>query len=166
MPILIREEQPSDIDIIREVTELAFRDCPYSCKREHLVIDLLRKADALALSLVAISNSEIVGHIALSPVSVSEAKGRWYGLGPISVLPRVQRMGIGSALMNAALSWMQQQNAVGCVLVGDPKYYIRFGFTNDPSLTVEGVPPAVTLSKRLYPNEDKGVVRFHGAFTE
>lgn len=165
IPITIREEQPSDYDRIREVTELAFRDRAYSCKREHLIIDLLRQAHALTVSLVALSKSEVVGHVALSPVSLSEAKGPWFGLGPISVLPELQGLGIGSALMNAALSWLRGEQAAGCVLVGDSQYYSRFGFINDPSLSVKGVPPAFTLTKRLCPNDDRGVVRFHEAFT-
>lgn len=160
----IRKENAGDASRIREVTEQAFRTCPHACGREQDIVDDLRKAGALSLSLVAVEAGEVVGHVALSPVTIPDARGAWYGLGPISVLPRLQRTGIGSALMADALAWLREQGAAGCVLVGDPQYYTRFGFTCDPSLTVPGVPPEVTLAFRLRPTEDRGPVRFHPAF--
>ncbi len=162
--VVIRKEQPADIDAIRDVTELAFRGAAHTCGREHLLVGDLRDAGALSLSLVAIAESGIVGHAALSPVAIPNATGRWYGLGPISVLPACQRRGVGSALMHAALAWLTGQGAAGCVLVGDPAYYVRFGFAADPLLQVDGVPPEVTLSIRLRPNADRGTAQFHPAF--
>ena len=162
--VLIRREQPADADAIRDVTDQAFRGAAHTCGREHLLVGALRDAGALSLSLVAVSNSRIVGHAALSPVEIPNAAGRWYGLGPISVLPEWQKRGVGSALMRAALAWMKGQGAAGCVLVGDPAYYSRFGFVADPSFRVDGIPPEVTLSIRLHPNTDQGAVQFHPAF--
>jgi len=162
--LLIRNEIPEDIARIREITELAFRDRAYSCKREHLIIDALRADRALTVSLAALTGSTIVGHVALSPVTISRASGSWYGLGPISVMPDFQRQGVGTAMMREALSHIAQRGASGCVLVGDPGYYIRFGFANDPSIVVEGVPSTFTLAHRFFPNSDHGVVNFHSAF--
>ncbi len=164
MSIQIRSETPVDYARIRNVTELAFRGALHTCQREHLLIDALRESGALTLSLVAVSDVGIVGHVAVSPVTVSEATGEWFGLGPISVLPECQRQGIGSRLMESAMSQLRTRGARGCVLVGDPAYYLRFGFRSDPSLVVPDVPPEVSLSLRFMPCNDHGTVSFHAAF--
>ena len=165
-PIQIRSEQSADIERIREITELAFRGAAHTCKREHLMVDALRKSGALTLSLVADSDTGIVGHVALSPVTVSEATGEWFGLGPISVLPEYQRRGIGSQLMQSAMSQLRSRGARGCVLVGDSHFYNRFGFRSDPALVVPGVPPEVSLSVRFVSCNDHGTATFHKAFAE
>ncbi len=162
--IEIRPEAATDAARIKEITELAFREAAHTCGREHLLVDALRNAGTLALSLVAVSGHEIIGHVAVSPVTVSIATGEWFGLGPISVLPRFQRQGIGSRLMESALSHLQGKGARGCVLVGDPQFYGRFGFRSDPALIVPGVPPEVSLSLRFCPCTDHGTVTFHAAF--
>jgi putative acetyltransferase len=164
MTIEIRPETAADIARIREITELAFRTAAHTCGREHLLVDALRNAGALTVSLVAMSGHEIVGHVAISPVTVSEATGEWFGVGPISVLSQFQRQGIGSRLMESALSQLREKGARGCVLVGDPKFYGRFGFRSDPTLVVPDVPPEVSLSLRFCPCPDHGPVTFHAAF--
>ncbi len=165
LAIEIRGEEAADRARIREVTELAFRGAAHTCWREHLLVDELREAGALTLSLVAVSELGIVGHVAASRVTVSESTGEWFGIGPISVLPRCQRQGIGSRLMEAALSQLRAWGARGCVLVGDPGFYGRFGFQSDPSVVVPGVPPEVSLSLRFVPCHDHGTARFHAAFS-
>jgi predicted N-acetyltransferase YhbS len=164
MTITVRNERPGDVEIIRHLTELAFRGRPYSCKREHLLIDDLRAANALTVSLVASADLTIIGHVALSPVSLSGASGPWFGLGPISVLPEWQGKGIGSALMKEALARLTQHQAAGCILVGNPRFYKRFGFVHDPSIVAEGEPPEYTMIFRLSENSDHGIARFHDAF--
>jgi putative acetyltransferase len=164
MAIEIRREAAADTARIGEITELAFREAAHTCGREHLLVDALRNAGALTVSLVAVSGHEIVGHVAVSPVTVSEATGDWFGLGPISVLPRYQKQGIGSRLMDGVLSQLREKGARGCVLVGDPKFYERFGFRSDSALIVPGVPPEVSLSLRFCPCTDHGTVTFHAAF--
>lgn len=89
---------------------------------------------------MAVDGNRLVGHAAFSPVTVSDVSPDWCGLGPISVLPELQRKGIGKSLMNEGLSLLKSMGAKGCVLVGDPGYYQRFGFKSIPGLTVEGVP--------------------------
>ena len=151
MAIQIRSEQEADTARITEVTELAFRHAAHTCGREHCIVDGLRGSGALALSLVAVSDLGIVGHVAASPVTVSEATGDWFGIGPISVLPRCQRQGIGSRLMDVALSQLRARGARGCVLVGDPRFYTRFGFQSDETLVVPGVPVGSEPQFTLYP---------------
>jgi putative acetyltransferase len=164
MAINIRCEELGDSARIREVTELAFRSAPHTCGREHVLVEALRRAGALTLSLVAVSDVGMVGHVAASPVTVSEATGEWFGIGPLSVLPQWQRRGIGSQLMKEALARLRDRGARGCVLVGDPKYYSRFGFQSDPSLVIPGVPPEVSLGLRFTGGDDHGRVTFHEAF--
>jgi putative acetyltransferase len=164
MAIDIRSENPADVVRIAEVTELAFRNAPHTCGREHRLVEDLRVAGALALSLVAVSDLEIVGHIAASPVTLSASTGDWFGIGPISVLPQCQRQWIGTRLMGSVLSRLRARGARGCVLVGDPRFYARFGFRSDDSLVVPGVPPGVSLSQRFEPCGDHGTVTFHAAF--
>lgn len=160
----IREETASDADAITDVTMAAFRDHPYSRQTEQFIVQALRKAGALTLSLVAEIDGRIVGHAAFSPVTMSDGTPDWYGVGPLSVLPAHQRQGIGSALMNEGLSRLRNRGAMGCALVGDPHYYTRFGFRNPPALVHEGVPPEVFLALPFHGRVPEGRVIFHPAF--
>ena len=164
MAIHIRPEHAGDVALITEVTKLAFRDAAHTCGREHWLIEALRTSGALAFSLVAVSDLGIVGHVAASPVTVSKSSGDWYGIGPISVLPQRQRQGIGSQLMDAVLAEMRSKGARGCVLVGEPKFYARFGFRCDGLLVVPEAPAEVTLSLRFHHCDDHGTVSFHPTF--
>lgn len=110
-------------------------------------------------------DGDIVGHVAFSPVTVSDGNPPWYGVGPVSVLPSHQRHGIGTALMNEGLSRLKARGARGCVLVGDPNYYRRFGFRNLPALTLEGVPPEYFLAMPFGEDMARGAVVFHSAFS-
>lgn len=82
----IRKETTSDAEAISEVTIAAFKTLPVSHQTEQFIINALRKADALTISLVAEIDGKIVGHIAFSPVAVSDGSPNWYGLGPINIL--------------------------------------------------------------------------------
>jgi len=114
---------------------------------------------------VAELEGRVVGHIAFSPVIISDGSRNWYGLGPISVSPEYQKRGIGKALMQEGLSRLKALGAQGCVLVGDPNYYKRFGFRSLPELTHEGVPQEYVLSLPFGGNKAQGVVVFHESFT-
>lgn len=162
--MIIREETPADIDAITDVTVAAFTDHPVSNLTEHFIIHALREADALTLSLVAEMDGRVVGHIAFSPVEISDGTTDWYGLGPVAVLPDLQRQGIGSALINEGLARLKKMGGRGCALVGDPNYYRRFGFRNDPQLVHEGVPPEVFLVLPFGDDVPEGIVTFHEAF--
>jgi hypothetical protein len=105
----------------------------------------LRAADALKISLVAEIDGRVVGHIAFSPVRVSDGATDWYGFGPVSVLPDYQKQGIGKSLINKGLSLLKEMGGQGCALVGELNYYKRFGFRNYPELVHEGIPQEVFL---------------------
>ncbi|MBU0908249.1 MAG: N-acetyltransferase, partial [Proteobacteria bacterium] len=132
--MIIRPETPADIEAISTVTIAAFENHPISHQTEQFIITALRAAHALTLSLVAELDGQVVGHIAFSPVTISDGSQNWHGLGPISVLPEYQRQGIGKALMQEGLSRLKALGSNGCVLVGPPEYYHRFGFKNIPEL--------------------------------
>lgn len=164
MEFEIREERPEDIDPIGQVTTEAFKLNEHSRGTEAAIITALRNADALTLSLVAMADGAVVGHIAFSPVEINGEHVRWYGLGPVSVRPDLQRQGIGSALIREGLARLGRRGAHGCVLVGDPAYYCRFGFTADPNLTYGGVPPEYFMRRMLVGESPKGEVSFHDGF--
>jgi len=121
--MIIRKETAADIEAITEVTIAAFKTLPISNHTEQFIIKALRSADALTISLVAEIDERVVGHIAFSPVSFSDGTKDWYGLGPISVLPKYQKQGIGKSLINEGLSSLKELGGQGCALVGDPNYY-------------------------------------------
>ncbi|NLS19522.1 N-acetyltransferase [Rhizobium sp. P40RR-XXII] len=136
----LRAEKPEDIDTIRKVTIAAFENAEHSSGTEAAIVDALRNAGALTVSLVAVENDQIVGHVAFSPVAVESGAEKWYGLGPISVRPDQQGHGIGKALIEAGLARLREYGANGCVVLGDPRYYARFGFTSNPTLRYADVP--------------------------
>ncbi|MCT9810833.1 N-acetyltransferase [Acidovorax sp. Be4] len=140
MHVEIRNETAADVEAIDAVTTAAFLTAPHSDHTEQFIVKALRKAGKLAVSLVAEADGKVVGHVAVSPVSISDGAVGWYGLGPISVLPEHQGQGIGGRLMNAALQALRERGAAGCVVLGEPGYYGRFGFQVEPRLVLAGVP--------------------------
>ncbi|HAR41351.1 MAG TPA: GNAT family N-acetyltransferase [Bdellovibrionales bacterium] len=164
LDVNIRQEQTEDIDAITGVTRAAFKNHPVSHQTEEFIIHALRAAGALTLSLVAELKGKIVGHIAFSPVKVSNGDTGWYGLGPVSVLPDLQKQGVGKALVIEGLSKLKRTGMQGCALVGDPEYYKRFGFRNNPDLIHEGIPQEYFLVLPLGKTTPRGVVKFHEGF--
>ena len=162
--MIIRKETDGDFDAITEVTIAAFKTLPISQNTEQFIIKALRQADALTLSLVSEIDGRIVGHIAFSPVTLSDGTPDWYGLGPVSVLPNLHRQGIGKALINEGLSQLKAMKAQGCAVVGHPDYYPKFGFKNLPQLTHPGVPPEVFFVLSFTEHIPQGQVIFHEAF--
>ncbi|MCC7205487.1 MAG: N-acetyltransferase [Phycisphaeraceae bacterium] len=162
--IQIRPETPADYDAITELTAAAFRTLEVSSHTEQFIIEALRTAEALSVSLVAELEGRIVGHIAFSPVRISDGSAGWYGLGPVSVLPAYQRRGIGGALIREGLSQLRARGAQGCCLVGHPEYYPRFGFRNTPGLVLEGVPREVFFALPFGEHLPQGAVEFHEGF--
>ena len=125
--ITIRKEQPPDAAGIYRVHAAAFPS-----PAEARLVNLLRDGGKLDISLVAVQteapgHNEVVGHVALSPVTIA---GRVVGLGlaPVAVLPRVQRGGIGGKLIEAGLHACRVAGIGLVVVLGDPNYYGRFGF--------------------------------------
>jgi putative acetyltransferase len=162
--IHVRPEQSADTGTIREVVRLAFTGHPVSQGTEPAIIDALRADDALALSLVAEVDGEVVGHIAYSAAGVGETASGWFLVGPLAVRPDLQGRGVGRALLEAGDDAMRQRGALGCVLVGDPDFYRRFGFKRCADVTWPHVPDEYVLSLPLGDAEPAGEIAFHPAF--
>ena len=162
--VAIRNETDADVGMITEVTVAAFKTLEISNQTEHFIVEALRAAKALTVSLVAELDGRVIGHIAFSPVTISDGTRNWYGLGPVSVLPEYQRKGIGKALITEGLSRLKELNAQGCCLVGHPDYYRKFGFKSMPGLVHQGVPQEVFLALSFYGHTPQGDVTFHEGF--
>jgi len=172
----VRLEAPGDAAAIHGVTADAFAQAAHRDGTEPHIVDALRQHGALAVSLVAEVMSEwlnkgsgapmgrIVGHLALSPVRISDGSPGWFGLGPVSVHPRHQRAGIGALLMQRGLAELRARQAAGCVLLGDPTFYARFGFSVDTRLSLPGAPAPYFLVHRLGDDSASGQVTYHPAF--
>jgi putative acetyltransferase len=162
--VTIRNETSVDVSAISEVTIAAFNTLEISNHTEQFIIEALRAGNALTVSLVAEMDGRVIGHIAFSPVTISDGTPDWYGLGPVSVSPEYQRQGIGKALIREGLAQLREMQARGCCLVGHPEYYKKFGFDNVPELVHEGVPPEVFLAMSFDGNIPQGTVTFHEGF--
>jgi putative acetyltransferase len=162
--IVIRNETDADVGTITEVTIAAFKTLAISNHTEQFIIEALRAAKALTVSLVAEVNGRVIGHIAFSPVTISDGTRNWYGLGPVSVLPEYQRKGVGKALIQEGLSRLKDLNAHGCCLVGHPDYYRKFGFKNMSGCVHEGVPQEVFFALSFDGHTPQGTVAFHEGF--
>jgi len=164
MQTRIRPEQEGDAAAIEAVTMAAFANAPHSDQTEQFIVRELRHAGALSISLVAEREGRIIGHVAVSPVQVGDGSKGWYGLGPISVAPAAQGQGIGSRLMTAALQGLRDIGAEGCVLLGEPAFYARFGFEAAGRLELPGVPPEYFQALAFRESTAHGIVRYHPAF--
>ena len=162
--LLIRRENRTDHGAISHVIEQAFKNQQYSSHTEQYIVDALRKAEVLTLSLVAVLNQHIVGHIAISPIQISSGVQGWYGLGPVAVLPEWQLQGIGSALIQSALNQLKMIGAKGCVVLGDPNFYSGFGFKAVPELILENVPIEYFQALSFDGKFPQGTVTYHDAF--
>ena len=162
--ITLRPEQAGDEATIFAITEAAFRDMPFSDGDEPELVNTLRADRDLALSLVAEDGEGIVGHIAFSPVTISDGTKDWYGLGPVSVTPDLQRSGIGSKLIRRGIADMRALGAKGIILLGSDEYYPRFGFEHDPGLQYPGPPPEYFQRLVLDGPAPRGIVKYAPAF--
>lgn len=161
---MIRPETPADIPAIFALTKEAFATLEISSHTEQFIVDALRAAGALTLSLVAEQDGRVIGHIAFSPVTFSDASTGWFGLGPVSVAPELQAQGIGSALIREGLSRLKAMGAQGCVLIGHPGYYGRFGFINAPGVAFPHAPPEAVFALAFDGHYPQGEIGFHPAF--
>lgn len=160
----IRAEIPTDAHAIEAVTVAAFSSALHTSHTEQHIVAALRRAGKLSVSLVAESDGAVVAHIAVSPVSISDGAPDWFGLGPVSVLPRYQRRGIGSQLVREALRLVRERGGAGCVVLGDPRYYGRFGFRINGDLELPGMPPEYFQALAFDSSEPRGIVSYHAAF--
>lgn len=117
---MIREEQAGDAPAIAALLAEAFgRDA------EAALVERLRRDGDVLLSLVAADDRGLVGHVLFSRM---QAPFRAAALAPLAVLPRHQRQGIGTRLIEAGLARLARDGWEGVVVLGAPSYYRRFGF--------------------------------------
>jgi putative acetyltransferase len=162
----VRHERPDDIRSIRRVNERAF---PTTLEAD--LVDALREQARPIVSLVAEDEEAIVGHILLSPVTLSSCpERRIMGLAPMAVSPDRQRQGIGSALVRAGLDECRRLGIAAVVVLGHAEYYPRFGFLPASRFCLASeydVPPEVFMALELDPgvlNGNPGTIRYHDAF--
>jgi len=162
--VMIRPETPADHAAIRDILVAAFANHPYSHQTEHLIVEGLRADGALTVSLVTELDGNVIGQIAFSPVKIDGRDCGWLALGPVAVAPGFQKRGIGQALVKEGLKQIRGLGAQGCVLVGDPAFYLRLGFENNPALQMEGIPPEFVMCFPMDDTVPEGNVTYHPAF--
>jgi putative acetyltransferase len=161
---VIRAERTGDEPVIAALITEAFATAPHADGTEAEIVESLRAAHALTVSLVAERDGELVGHVSFSPVTIGGEDSGWFGLGPVAVLPDHQGQGIGRKLIEAGLKELRERLASGCVVLGEPDYYGRFGFRADPRLTFPGPPPEYFQALRWSDEAAEGQVAYHPAF--
>lgn len=162
--MLIRPQTPDDIAAIRSLVTQAFLDAAHASGTEADIVDKLRRDHALTISLVAVHDGNVVGHVAFSPVMIDGAALGWFGLGPLAVASGFRRQGLGDALVRRGLADIRTLGAKGCVVLGDPAYYHRFGFEADPALRLADAPPKYFQRLIIHGPIATGLVTFHQAF--
>lgn len=160
--MLIRNETKDDIPAISRLVTEALKLLAQSTGTEASIVETLRAEGALTLSLVAEEEGEVIGYLAASEGRVG-TQGGWGLIGPLVVLPSRHRQGIGTALMVEALRRLRGTSR-GAALVGDPAYYVRFGFRAFSGLTVAGCPPEVVQAPPFDGTEPRGELIHHPAF--
>jgi putative acetyltransferase len=163
----IRPEQPGDVQAVSSLLRTAFAGHPHSEHNEQLIVERLRARGRLAIGLVALlPDGELVGYVAFSKVALDGVDAGWYGLGPLAVRPRTQGQGVGRALVEAGLACLRRRgDARGCVVLGAPEYYRRFGFAADPGLRFPGPPAAYFQALSFAGPVPAGRVAYDQAFT-
>lgn len=160
--MLIRNETTADIPAISRLVTEAMLLLPQSTGTEARIVETLRAEHALALSLVAEEQGEVIGYLAASAARIG-TQGGWGLIGPLAVLPSRHRQGIGTALMAEAVHRLRTTSR-GAALVGDPAYYGRFGFRSFPGISVDGCPPEVVQALPFDDIEPCGELLHHPAF--
>lgn len=164
MDCLIRPEHADDYAAIYDGTKRAFAPTLFAGGDEQEWIGRFRGAGVLALSLLAEMDGRVVGQITLTPAFAADGSPGWFALGPIAVAPEFPSKKIGSEMMGAVIVWLREQDAAGCVLVGNPAYYSRFGFKRYPALAPEREPAEYYQILPLRVKEPSVVVGFHPLF--
>jgi putative acetyltransferase len=121
----IRPEQPADRTAIHHVVAQAFRQA-FDSVTEADLVDKLRANGKAIVSLVAVEDDQVVGHILFSEVMIGETT--IIGLAPLAVLPSHQKQGLGAQLTTAGIAACRNAGYKAMVVLGHPEYYPRFGF--------------------------------------
>ncbi len=161
---IIRDAMDADYVGIYQIITNAFKDDPHSNNQEANIVENLRKDNALTVSLVAEINKVVVGHIAFSKVTINNTFDHWYGLAPVSIDPQYQNQGFGGQLIKQGLMRLKSLSAHGCVVLGEPGYYGRFGFESNPELILPGVPSHYFQALSFNGKMPNGEVKYHDAF--
>ncbi|MBI1494680.1 GNAT family N-acetyltransferase [Halocynthiibacter styelae] len=162
----IRDEKPADFASMDRVCEAAFATVSYGSPHDSKITGLLRDAGALAVSLVADEAGAILGHVSFSPVIIGDTGKGWFCLGPVAVAPDQHGTGIGSKLIRDGLARLKEMGALGCVLLGNPAYYARFGFDVQNGLLMDGEASPYLQVLTFQGDAPGGEVTFHPAFFE
>lgn len=165
--IIVRSEIPTDVVTIRNINARAFGQ-----PTEADLVDSLRRSYKEVISLVAVEDRQIVGHILFTPVTIDGSSTiSGMGLGPMAVIPEKQRMGVGSMLIRAGLERLKKVGCPFVVVLGHPKYYPRFGFVLASRCGLrsqwEGVPGEAFMVLELVTNALKnirGIARYRAEF--
>lgn len=166
---MIRKETIRDIQDIRKLNDLVF-----SGPVEGTIVEAIRKRSPEALSLVAVVDYKIVGHIFFSPVEIDGLNGiQAMGLGPMAVLPEYQRQGIGTALIIQSIKQLQELGCAVVVVLGHAEYYQKFGFSpvsrHGLKCQWDGVPDdafMVRFLRKDYEGIASGTIRYMKEFDE
>ncbi len=172
MDFFIRPEQPADIPAIHEVNHLAFGQ-----PQEAVLVDNLRQSEAFipGLSLVAIAENEVVGHILFSKIKITDDSGKAHdslALAPMAVRPEWQNRGVGSELVRQGLAAARTLGYTSVIVLGHEHFYPRFGFVPAAQWQIRApfeVPSAAFMGIELQSNalkEVSGMVQYAKAFEE
>ncbi|UCH20821.1 MAG: N-acetyltransferase [Deltaproteobacteria bacterium] len=170
--MIIRKEQPVDVEKIRQLNLRAFET-----GLEAKLVDTLRQSGIPLISLVAEEKGKLIGHILFSPVSIDEniSTPAIAGLAPMAVLPNWQKRGVGSRLVEEGLRHCKNYGYAAVVVLGHSDYYPRFGFVPSVRYGIKSeydVPDNVFMIKELE-NDSlnslkglSGIIRYHHAFKD
>lgn len=174
MDILIRPESSLDFTRVYEVVQSAFSRAPHTNHDEQNLVVRLRKSMAFipGLSLVAVVNDQIVGHILFTKIKIKNHNAEYtsLALAPLSVLPEVQGKGIGGKLILAGHQTALELGFSSVILVGHPEYYPRFGYIPASCFGITApfdISNEVFMACQLTPHAlagVKGIVEFPGEF--
>lgn len=166
--VVVREERPDDVLAVSTVHELAFGGLD-----EARIVDAVRRAGEASLSLVAVVDDRVVGHVLFSPVTVDGSPApSGLGLAPMAVHPEFQRRRIGTRLLRASLERCRAMSTCFVAVVGHPEYYRRFGFRRASGVGLRyehPVPDEAFMVLEVEPgclSRISGVVRYVPAFSE
>lgn len=159
MDIRIRQEKEADQQQVFDVIEKAFEKEEYSDKKEHFLVERLRKSTAFVsdLSLVADLDGVIVGYILLTKIKLNgdEGKIQSLALAPVAVHPDYQHKGVGTQLIEAAHSKAKELGFESVIVLGHPDYYPRFGYQKAADFAIKlpyNVPEEYCLALELKAN--------------
>ncbi len=162
--VLIREERTGDWEAVSDLITQAFAPMPFSSGTEAAIATSLRQSGAAVVALVAEQAGDVVGQVLFSPAFIAGRASSWHALGPIAVAPTYQRIGIGSRLIGVGLERLRAMGSAGCIVLGSPAYYQRFGFELSPSLAPAGMPAEYFMMLPFGSTPPTDVLAFHPAF--